>query len=278
MDKPSYEKIVADARAVTTKLVEIERRDEAAIVRLNDPTALNALSFALTLQLRDALERLVADPETRAVIITGANGAFSAGGDLRAMVGSAHPLVDEGDEGAIAVWRWIRQQFGGIVRTIVSADKPFIAAIPGAAAGVGLAFAMACDLVVASTEARLVTAFAKVGLVPEVGLSWLLTRRLGHHKTFELYIRQAPIDAAEAQRLGLVNEVVPAGQEVERACAWARQALTLSAPALALTKPLLRAAANMTFHDALVMEEFAEPMCFTSQAHREGVRALLQRR
>ena len=86
------------------------------------------------------------------------------------------------------MWRWIRYQFGGAVRLITRTDKLFVAAVNGPAAGVGLAFAMACDLVIASDRARLLTAFERIGLIPEVSLGWLLTRRLGYHKTMELFI------------------------------------------------------------------------------------------
>jgi len=137
-------------------------------------------------QLRAALEDLVADEAARVIVLTDEGGAFSAGGDLRAVAATAHPLVDESDEGAVAMWRWIRRQLGDVLRTIVEADKPFIAAVSLPAAGVWRAFAMARNLIVASTEVRLVTAFGKFGLVPEVGFSWPRTRPLGHHKAFNV--------------------------------------------------------------------------------------------
>jgi 2-(1,2-epoxy-1,2-dihydrophenyl)acetyl-CoA isomerase len=276
MAGPSYESMMADAHQGPRK-VEVTREGDVAVVCMNDPPSLNALSAALSLQLLEALRGLVADPAVRTIVLTGAGGNFSAGGDLRAMQGTVHALVDEGDEGAVAMWRWIRQHFGGIVRTIVQSDKVFIAAIRGAAAGVALAFALACDLIVVAEDARLVLAFGKIGLVPEVGTSWLLTRRLGYAKTFELYVRGQPLDAATAERLGLINEVVPVGEEVTRAKLWAERVRALPAPAMAMTKPLLRAAVDMGWHQALALEEFAEPMCFTTTAHREAVKAMLSR-
>lgn len=123
-----------------------------------------------------------------------------------------HGLVDRGPEGATAMWSWIRYQFGGVVRLITRSDKVFVAAVGGAAAGVALAFALACDLIVASERARLLLAFGKIGLVPEVGTSWLLTRRLGYQKTFELFVGGEILTADEAARLGLVNQVVGHGQ------------------------------------------------------------------
>lgn len=182
-----YPEVIASARADERTLVTVERGDGHALVRMDDPKTLNALSAPLTIQLHDALAELAADDSIRAVILTGADPGFSAGGDLRLMEEHAHPMVDDSDGGATEAWRWIRRQFGGVTRTIVKADKPFVAAVNGAAAGVGLAFALACDLIVASDRARLVPAFGRIGLVPEVGTSWLVTRRVGYQRAFELF-------------------------------------------------------------------------------------------
>src|SRR5947209_3882865 len=202
----SYRELVADAKAETRELVVVERHEAHAIVRMRDPKALNPLNGPLTIQLSERLQDLAGDDSVRAVILTGSDPAFSAGGDLRAMASKVHEMVDRSPEGSTSMWRWIRYQFGGVVRLITRTDKLFIAAVNGAAAGVGLAFAMACDLVIASDDARLLTAFGRIGLVPEVGLGWLLTRRLGYHKTMELFVDGTILSAAEALRLGLVNE------------------------------------------------------------------------
>jgi 2-(1,2-epoxy-1,2-dihydrophenyl)acetyl-CoA isomerase len=276
-ERPSYEGVLREAAEGGEGLVEVERRGDVALVRMNDPAKRNALSAALTVRLHAALREAAADPGVRAVVLTGAGGAFSAGGDLRLMTSVAHPLADEGAEGAADLWRWIRYQFGGVVRTIVQSDKIFVAAVGGAAAGVGLAFALACDVIVASEAARFVLAFGPLGLVPEVGTSWLLTRRLGYHATLDLYLSGRPLEAAEAARLGLVSELVPPGAEVDRALAACERLRALPAHALAMTKPLLRAVGDMSWHHALTMEEFAEPACFTTDAHREGVRAVARR-
>ena len=172
------------------------------------------------------------------------------------------------------MWRWIRYEFGGIVRLITRTDKLFVAALNGAAAGVGLAFGMACDLVIASDRARLLTAFGRIGLVPEVGLGWLLTRQLGYHKTMELFVGGEVLSAHEALRLGLVNEVV-SHELLPRAEQWCQRALALPAHAVEMTKPLLRSVADMSWEQAIAMEEFAEPMCFTTQAHRDAVNEML---
>jgi 2-(1,2-epoxy-1,2-dihydrophenyl)acetyl-CoA isomerase len=271
----TYSTLVSEARAVTDELVQVERADAHAIVRMHDPERLNALSAPLTLQLLDAVTGLAEDDATRAIVLTGTDPAFSAGGDLRLMRDHAHPMVDESDGGATEAWRWIRRQFGGVTRAIVKADKPVIAAVNGAAAGVGLAFALACDVIVASDRARIVPAFGRIGLVPEVGNSWLVTRRLGYQRAFELFTEGRVLTGGEAADLGLVNEVVPHGELLPAALAHVERMAALPPHVVPMTKTLLRQASDMTWDQAIAMEEFAEPMCFTTSGHRDAVADLL---
>jgi 2-(1,2-epoxy-1,2-dihydrophenyl)acetyl-CoA isomerase len=273
----SYHEFVAEARAVEDELVVVERGDRHAVVRLYDPPKLNVLSAALTVQLHDALRELVADPAVRAVVLTGTDPAFSAGGDLRLMTGYAQEQIRSGPGGTTEIWRWIRGQFGGVVRTIVGADKAIIAAVNGAAAGVGLAFALACDVIVVSERARIVPAFGRIGLLPEVGTSWLLNRRLGYQRTFGLFARGRHLTGAEAHELGLANEVVPHEELLPAARQWASDVGELPPHVVPMMKPLLRAAADMTWEQAIAMEELAEPNTFTTQAHRDAVAELLNR-
>jgi len=273
-----YRDLLTRARNEQRRLVDVERRDGYAIVRMDEPEALNPLNGPMTIQLLDHLRQLAEEAAMRAVILTGADPSFSAGGDLRGMAATVHPLVDHSPEGATAMWRWIRYEFGAVVRLIVHSDRLFVAAINGPAAGVGMAFAMACDLVIASDRARLLTAFGRIGLVPEVGLGWLLTRRLGYHKTMELFVSGTILSAEQALGLGLVNEVVPHAELLRRAQHWCERAMALPAHALDMTKPLLRSVADMSWDQAIAMEEFAEPMCFTTHAHREAVAEMLGRR
>lgn len=273
----SYESWVEQFRAEGEGLIEIRRpRPGCAVVVMNDPPRRNALSGPLAVRLRDELERLVSDPATRTVVLTGAGGAFSAGGDLRLMRDMAWPLLDT-PAGATALWRWIRHQFGGIVRLIAQSDIPFVAAVDGPAAGVGLAFALACDLVLLSSRARLVSAFARIGLVPEVGMSWALTRRIGYQRAFELFVSGEALTADDALRLGLANAVHPPEALDAAALAWCDRIAALPEHAVRMAKPLLRSAADQSWANALVTEELAEPSCFTTQAHRDAVTALLAR-
>ena len=174
---------------------------------LDDPERLNPLSAALTVQLHDELTALAREPEVRAIVLTGRDPAFSAGGDLRLMAEAGQEMLASA-AGATDVWRWIRGQFGGIARLITRTDKAFIAAVNGSAAGVGLAFALACDVLLLSERARIVPAFGRIGLVPEVGNSWALTRRLGYQRAFGLFASGRHLTGAEAFELGLGNELV----------------------------------------------------------------------
>lgn len=272
----SYEAMIEAARRDGRELVTVERLGDRAIVCMDDPANLNALSAPLTLQLQDALGELVAAPELRSIVLTGRDPGFSAGGDLELMR-SAHESIDEGRQGTTTAWRWIRRQFGGVVRTIVRTDKAFIAALNGPAAGVGLAFALACDIVIASERARIVPAFMKIGLLPEVGTSWLLTHRIGYQRTFELFAGGRELSGAEAAALGIANAVVPHEELLPSALEWCDRIADLPEHALLMTKPLLRQAADMTWDQALALEEFAEPNCFTTADHREAVGSFLAR-
>jgi 2-(1,2-epoxy-1,2-dihydrophenyl)acetyl-CoA isomerase len=178
-------------------------------------------------------------------------------------------------EGVADVWRWIRREFGGIARLIAGSDTIFVAAINGPAAGVGLAWALTCDVIIASELAVIVPAFGRLGLIPEVGTSWALTRRLGYQGALAYYLRGEHIDAHAAQRLGIVQQVVAHDGLLAAADEWCSRVAAMPAHAVAMTKPLLRAAADAGWNEALTMEEFAEPICFTTTAFADSVHTML---
>src|ERR1700744_1898130 len=253
--------------------VRVEHRGDRAVVTLDEPDRLNALSAPLVRQLRCAIEALVADNDVRSVVLTGADPGFSAGGDLTMMRSATEQLGNP--EGVADVWRWIRREFGGIARLIAGSDTIFVAAINGPAAGVGLAWALTCDIAVASERAVIVAAFGRLGLLPEVGTSWALTRRLGYQGALAYSLRGEHIDAHEAQRLGLVQQVVAHDELLAAADQWCSRVAATSPHAVAMTKPLLRAIADADWHQALTMEEFAEPICFTTAAFADSVQSML---
>ena len=254
--------------------VHVDHRGDRAVITLDESDRLNVLSAPLVRQLRRALEALDSDPDVRSVVLTGADPGFSAGGDLKMMKVAIESLGEP--EGVADVWRWIRREFGGIARLIARSDTIFIAALNGAAAGVGLAWALTCDLVVASDRAVIVPAFGRLGLIPEVGTSWALTRRLGYQGALAYYLRGDHIDADTALRLGLVQEVVEHDQLLSAADEWCSRIADLPPHAVAMSKPLLRATADANWNDAITLEEFAEPACFTTAAFADSVRSMLK--
>ena len=260
-------------------LVRVDRSGDRVVLTLDDPERLNPLSPGLNLQLQQHLQEIASDPSIRSVVITGEDPAFSAGGDL-GMIRDANRAVRDSADAADTSdpWRWIRRQFGDVVRLIASTDKLFIAAINGPAAGVGLAFALACDVVIASERAVLVPAFGRLGLVPEVGTSWLLTRKLGYHGAMAYYLRGEHIDATEALALGLVSELHPHEGLLAGAEVWCERATRMPAHALEMAKPLLRAAADASWEQALKLEEFAEANCFSTESLGEAAAALIDDR
>jgi 2-(1,2-epoxy-1,2-dihydrophenyl)acetyl-CoA isomerase len=273
----TYTEVVADGRADERELVTVERSGDRAVMTLADPDKLNVLSAPLMIQLIARAEELVRDDAIRAIVLTGAGRAFSTGGDLRMMRDAVDGFKDPANvEGATLPWQWIRYQFGAMVRLIGRSDTPFIAALNGPAAGVGLAFALTCDLAVAAEGAVIVPAFGRLGLVPEVGTSWALTRALGYRRAFAYYVGGEHIDARRALELGLVNEVVPGGELLAAADRWCDRIASLPRHALPIAKPLLRGAADASWEQALTLEEFAEPMCFTTRGFADGVAAVTE--
>ena len=275
MNKPLYDEMVAEGDdPEAPQRIRVERRGDRAVVTMDEPDRLNVLSAPLVRQLRRALSELVDDNAIRSVVLTGADPGFSAGGDLRMMRAAVDSRCE--GEGTADVWRWIRREFGGVARLIAGSDTIFVAALNGPAAGVGLAWALTCDLTIASARAVIVPAFARLGLIPEVGTSWALTRRLGYQGALAYYLKGEHIDAEAAQRLGLVHEVVPADQLLAAADRWCSRVAELPPHAVAMAKPLLRAAADANWNDALTLEEFAEPTCFTTEAFAASIVSMVR--
>src|SRR5215207_8471863 len=259
------------------ELVTIERGAERAIVTMSEPERLNPLSVGLNLQLQERLTELAADPTLRAIVLTGADPAFTTGGDLEMMASGNEAIRDAGAPADTTdAWRWIRRQFGGVARLIATTDKLFVAALNGPAAGVGLAWALSCDVVVASERAVLVPAFGRLGLVPEVGTSWLLTRRLGYHGAIEYYLRGDHIEGTKALELGLVREVHAHDSLLSAADQWCDRAAAMPAHAFEMTKSLLRAAVDAPWEETLRLEEFAEANCFSTEPLGQAAESLLR--
>lgn len=205
------------AAPTTTGPVLYNVEDQVATVTFNRPDRLNAWTPQMGLAYHDALERAAGDPVVRAIVVTGAGRGFCAGadfGDLGEIEPGKHPeIIDSRDH--------------TFVRTI---PKPVIAAVNGAAAGMGLMLAAMCDIRIAAAGAKLTTAFARRGLIAEHGLSWVLERLVGPANALDLLLSARTILAEEAVQLGLVNRVVPAGEAMPTAQEYAREIATNCSP------------------------------------------------
>jgi len=219
----------------TPQLVITEQRDRTLIVTLNKPDKLNALSPAVISQLVDTWSQ-ASDPSVRAVVLTGAGRGFCAGSDL-----DPDPTeVGERQRGGL------RLSHNPMLLQMAALGKPIIAAVNGAAAGAGISLACAADLRIASTSAKFVPAFIKIGVIPDMGASYHVPRILGYDKALAWLLRGDPLNADQALELGLVSSVVEPDVLVDQAVALA-EAITIGTPsAVRLTKQLLREAANTT--------------------------------
>jgi 2-(1,2-epoxy-1,2-dihydrophenyl)acetyl-CoA isomerase len=248
--------------------LRVEVDGAVAILTLDRPEALNALTVPVKVALREALESLAADRTVRAVILTGAGRAFCAGQDLaeRGMPDAA-PLDVE-----------VRERYNPIIRALRSMGQPVIAAVNGVAAGAGASLAFACDLRIAAEEARFVLAFGRIGLVPDSGATWFLPRLVGPANAAELALVGDALDAAEALRLGLVSKVVPSDRLQAEARALAGRLAEGAPLAMALTKEALQRSATITLDEALDGEAKLQGIAGGSADHAEGLAAFREKR
>ncbi|OZG71345.1 enoyl-CoA hydratase [Hahella sp. CCB-MM4] len=277
MTQYSYNDLIKRCTDTEASLVTLEKEGHYAVVTMNDPKRLNCLSGPLTVQLLDKLSQAAADTDVRTIILTGADPAFSAGGDMELMQMAHDSIGHQSPEGVTIMRNWIRYQFGGVARLIKQTEKLVISAINGAAAGVGLSFAFASDILIGSEKARIVPAFGKIGLTPEVGTSWYLTRKLGYNKAIEYYLKGQELSAEEALSHGILNQVVAHEELLDAAIAYAEQVHHLPASVFGMAKTLLRRAGEVPWDQAIELEEFIEPICFTTEFHQKAVSRFLGR-
>jgi 2-(1,2-epoxy-1,2-dihydrophenyl)acetyl-CoA isomerase len=248
--------------------VLVERRGPVAIVTLNRPESLNGFTSGLRSALKQALHEVGADDTVRAVVLTGAGRGFSAGADLK-----AEPMTS-----GVDVERQLNEEYGAALRAIATMPKPVIAAVNGFATGIGGSFALVCDLVVMGEGAFFQVPFAKIGLVPDGGLTWLLTERVGHRRAFELAISGDRVPAAKCLEWNLVNRVVPDAEVVPSAVAWAESLCGAAPIALGYMKQLLRSAPDMGYEQTIRAEARFQAPCIDSLDFREGVAAFREKR
>ncbi|SHN46737.1 enoyl-CoA hydratase/isomerase family protein [Cryptosporangium aurantiacum] len=247
-------------------MITVVRDGAVATVTLNRPDKLNALDRATRWELIDALRALSTDASVRAVVLTGAGRAFCVGQDLAAVEELEH--ADETVAGS----------YNPLAQTIATMPQPVIAAVNGLAVGAGLGLALACDQRLAAETASFACAFSKVGLVPDTAVSWYLVRELGYARAFWFAASGRPIPAAEAHRLGLLNEVVPDDQLAARAQGLAQLFAAGPAHALALTKRQFRAVSEISFEAALALEARHQGDAAAHPDHVEGRTAFAEKR
>jgi 2-(1,2-epoxy-1,2-dihydrophenyl)acetyl-CoA isomerase len=248
-------------------------KDGVAVLTLNRPERLNAMSRPMLDALLEALPRLAEDPAVGAVVLTGAGRGFCAGGDVKAMAEGQELGGDTLEEkaqalrGRMEVSRWLHEL-----------PKPTIAMVRGAAAGAGLSLAMACDLRIAGDSARFGTAFARVGYSGDFGGSFFLTRLVGTAKARELYFTADLLDAQEALALGLVNRVVPDARLEEETLQLAGRLARGPRIAYRYMKRNMNAAESGTLKDMLDLEAWHHTRCGLTEDHREAARAFVEKR
>jgi 2-(1,2-epoxy-1,2-dihydrophenyl)acetyl-CoA isomerase len=253
--------------------IQLEMRNDAiAVITLNRPTALNALTVAMGHEFRSAMSE-AREGGARAIILTGAGRAFCAGGDLREMREMA---VKDGRPQAF--FDEPLNLIHGCIRLIRETPLPVIAAVNGMATGGGCNFALACDLVIAAESAQFNQAFVKVGLTPDCGGTFILPRLIGWKRATELLMTGDMIDAKRAEALGMINRVVADGELMAEALNLASRLASAPTAALASIKSLLEKSATNDYNAQLDLEHKAQIQSGQTKDFSEGVAAFIEKR
>ncbi|WUO77615.1 enoyl-CoA hydratase-related protein [Streptomyces canus] len=244
---------------------------QVSYITLNRPEVLNALTPGQRDLLVELLARASADPDVRAVVLTGTGRGFCAGADLRGASGAGERVAGD-------VARTLRLGAQRLIAAVLDCEKPVIAAVNGTAAGLGAHLAFACDLVLAAESAKFIEVFVRRGLVPDGGGAYLLPRLLGPQRAKELMFFGEALTAREAERLGLVNRVLEDQELTKTAREWAERLATGPTRALALTKQLVNASLDSDRATAFAAEAAAQEINMTTEDAQEGVASFVERR
>lgn len=254
-------------------MVLVERHEGVALVTLNRPDKRNAMSDAMRTELIEALESLGADRSVRAVVLTGAGKGFCAGGDISGMRQRI-----ESPAGEIAFNGWHRQQRVHHAQSLLhTMPKPVVAAVNGAASGLGADTALACDFIMASPVASFTWSYIHRGIVPDGGGMYFLPRRVGLARAKELIFTGRKVDAPEAHALGIVDRMSDDSNLIRDAIDWATQLSSGSKAALALGKTIINQCFESTAEQIFAQGSQAQGICYTSSEHRESVMNFLAR-
>lgn len=247
--------------------VNVERDGAIAIVSFNRPGSLNAIEAGIRRDILAAINEVNADDSIRVVILTGEGRAFCAGADLAEKPAANANVTD-----------MLNGEYKPALMAITNARKPWISAVNGAAAGVGSAFAMNCDLTVMADNAYLYQAFAAISLIPDGGATWHLARTVGRKKAYELMALGEKLKADKCLEYGLCNRVVPADRLMEEARALATELAAKAPLSLRYAKESLNAAMESSIDDVISNEARLQSYCVNSEDAREGALAFLQKR
>jgi enoyl-CoA hydratase len=243
----------------------VETRGRVGIIRLNRPTALNALNMALIGELSAAVDGFEADQTIGCIVITGSDKAFAAGADIKEMAAKSYLEAFMGD----FVASWDR---------VAHARKPVIAAVAGFALGGGCELAMHCDMIIAADNAKFGQPEIKLGVIPGIGGTQRLTRAVGKAKAMDLCLTGRMMDAAEAERSGLVARVVPLASLMDEAMKAADTIASMSLPAVMLAKEAVNRAFETTLAEGVRFERRVFHSLFATEDQKEGMAAFVEKR
>jgi 2-(1,2-epoxy-1,2-dihydrophenyl)acetyl-CoA isomerase len=254
-----------------SETVRITFEQRVATLELNRPHAMNAIDLDMRRELLAALDRVARDANIGALVIAGAGTGFCSGSDLKAA--AANP-----DTSVRRTARTLQHDFQPILETIVRLDKPVIAAVNGAAVGVGMSLVLACDLVVMAQDAFLLAPFVNLGLIPDGAAAWFLVQRIGYARAFEVLAESKKLSAEKCLELGIANRVVAPAELREQALKWA-DSLSARAPlALALTKRVARLAVSVGLSETLGIEAELQTFLAATDDAREAIAAFGDKR
>ena len=254
MSAPSYETLLIEAHGPVT------------LIRLNRPEALNALNAALLSDLEAALEAAEADPAVGCIVLTGSARAFAAGADIKEMADKSYADM------------FLADTFARSARRIEACRKPIIAAVSGFALGGGCELAMMCDFILAADTAKFGQPEINLGVMPGIGGTQRLTRFVGKSKAMEMILTGRMMDAAEAERAGLVSRVVPADTLVDEALAAAAKIAAQSPVAVMMNKELVETAYETTLSAGVAVERRLFHSLFAFEDQKEGMAAFVEKR
>ena len=251
--------------------VRTEVKDRIGVITLNDPATLNAAGIDLMDGLRAAFDAMVADPEVRAIVITGEGRGFCSGANLSGSGGDRIVDAPGGPNQSLI------QVYNPFVSAVRKSPKPLVAAVNGVAAGVGASLALICDLCVAAESAYFLQAFRRIGLVPDGGATYLLPRLIGKARAMELTLLGEKLPAKTALEWGMINRCVPDAELMPTAMALAAQ-LADGPISLGYTRNLIWASLDAAWHDQVEAEAYVQGDASRTEDAREGIMAFVQKR